>query len=117
MNVHKEILQLKAWPFGENEPEHWQLSITDDTGWETGGIGIRHFGLGAEVSSLSVKDAIAPAVASRIIIGNTLSDFENQAKMIIAKALDGNEIAVKAIKRIGKYIRSRNFKYSKCLRN
>ncbi|MGE5860258.1 MAG: ROK family protein [Ignavibacteria bacterium] len=104
MNVHKEILQLKAWPFGENEPEHWQLSITDDTGWETGGIGIRHFGLGAEVSSLSVKDAIAPAAASRIIIGNTLSDFENQAKMIIAKALDGNEIAVKAIKRIGKYI-------------
>jgi hypothetical protein len=104
MSVHKDILQLKAWPCGENEPENWQLSIADDTGWETGGIGIRHFGLGAEVHSLSVKDAIAPAVASRIVIGNRLSDFENQAKMIIAKALDGNDIAVKALKKVGKYI-------------
>ena len=64
MNVHKDILQLKAWAYGENEPENWQLSIADDTGWEKGGIGIRHFGLNAEVSSLSVKDGVAPAIAS-----------------------------------------------------
>ena len=104
MNVHKEILQLKVWPDGENEPENWQLTISDDTGWETGGIGIRHFGLGAEVSSLSVENAITPTVASRMIISNTLSDFENQAKMIITKAVDGNEIAIKAVKKVGKYI-------------
>jgi predicted NBD/HSP70 family sugar kinase len=35
---------------------------------------------------------------------NTFSDYENQVKMIIEKALDGNEIAVKAVKKIGKYI-------------
>jgi hypothetical protein len=104
MSVHKDTLQLKAWPHGENEPENWQLSIADDTGWETGGIGIRHFGLAAEVHSLSVRNASAPAVASRMVIGNTHSDFESQAKMIIAKALDGNEVALKAVKRIGKYI-------------
>ncbi len=34
MSVHKDSLQLKAWPHGEAEPEHWQLSIADDTGWE-----------------------------------------------------------------------------------
>ena len=104
MSVHKDSLQLKAWPHGETEPEHWQLSIADDTGWEGGGIGIRHFGLAAEVHSLSVRSATPPAVGSRMVIGNTLSDNESQAKMIIAKALDGNDIAVKAVKKVGKYM-------------
>jgi predicted NBD/HSP70 family sugar kinase len=39
-----------------------------------------------------------------MVTGNTLSDNESQAKMIIAKALDGNDIAVKAVKRVAKYL-------------
>ncbi len=39
-----------------------------------------------------------------MVTANTVSDYESQAKMIIAKALDGNDIAVKAVKRVGRYM-------------
>jgi predicted NBD/HSP70 family sugar kinase len=104
IGVHKEILQLKAWPIQSEEPEDWQLTINDDTGWERGGVGFRHFGLGAEVNSLSVRESEEVTMASGTSMGNTLSDYENQATMIIAKALDGNDLALKAVKKVAKYI-------------
>ena len=104
ISIAGDYLNLKAWKKGEPEPESWQLSIIEDSGWQSGGVGIRHFGLSAEVHSLSIVNILSSLSYNRNAKDDKLSDAEQEVRMIVTKAKYGNEIAVEAIRRTAQWI-------------
>jgi hypothetical protein len=53
VDYQNEIIRMKAWADGDNEPD-WQTSRTLDSGWVVTDVGFRHYGQGTSVDDLFV---------------------------------------------------------------
>jgi hypothetical protein len=49
------VMWMKTWTDGESEPD-WQVSRQLDNGWKAKNIGFRHYGKGASVDDLTIRE-------------------------------------------------------------
>lgn len=97
-------VRVKAWPEGTPEPEGWQLSIKDDTGWRSGGVGFRAYGRRARLRALHAERSALAAHSLGASPGHLLDHTGPVLQLILEQARQGDETACAVLAETGRYL-------------
>ena len=94
-------IRIKAWPTTETEPLNWQISLRDDSGWQSGGIGFRCYGKQALAKSLYAEEIVSDESLPQSYLGGILDHDDPDMQLIIERARQNDLLARRVIDEAG----------------
>ena len=95
-------IRIKAWHTDNTEPAEWHISLRDDSGWKSGGIGFRCYGRLARADSLVAESFVSNETPAQTNIGGILDHDDPTLMLILERARQGDEAALRVLDDAGK---------------
>ncbi len=110
-----EWIRVKAWPVDEEEPENWQISLRDESGWQDGGVGFRFYGTEAQAHSLYAEQIVTDEHQAQSHVGGLLDHDDSTLQLILERARQNDLLARRVIDEAGQALGLAIYNLSKTL--
>ena len=83
-------IRIKSWKKMEEEPDNWQISLRDESGWKDGGVGFRCYGQEALARHLYVESFVSDDLLAQSLIGGIHDHDDPTLQLIMERARQGD---------------------------